>query len=172
MQFPTCDTALFIVNSDVAGLESGNYALVRLTEIVGMDCVEPPPPDGPPPEEHPEITPGLWTAEGVCFFVDADGTQIIDSDQCDAGKSFSARVDGVEIPETLNPSCNANVVCNGAWPIVDALDEFGRPIKKLTCVNADGGIGLIEFHNNTNEALGYVYVVEAVRLTCKAFGTI
>ena len=165
VQFMTCDSALFNVTSNVAGLESGNYSLVRLTAIVGMDCVEPPPPDGPPPEEPPEITPGLWTAEGVCFFVDADGKQIVDNDQCDNGKSFSARVDGVEDPATLDPSCKAYVVCNGAWPIVDALDEFGRPYKRLTCVNADGGIGLVEFQeefiDNVTEVKGYIYAVEA-----------
>ena len=165
VQFPSCDSALFNVQSNVQGLESGNYSLVRATGLVGVDCVEPPPPDGPPPEEPPEITPGLWTAEGVCFFVDADGTQIIDSDQCDEGKSFSARVDGVEVPATLDPSCKAYVVCNGAWPIVDKLDWALRPFKQATCVNADGGIGLIEFWeefiDNVTEVKGYIYAVEA-----------
>ena len=168
VQFPTCDSALFNVQSNDPVLASGNYSLVRLTDLVSLDCVEPPPPDGPPPEEPPEITAGLWTAEGVCFFVDADGKQIVDSDQCDNGKSFSARVDGVEDPATLDPSCKAYVVCNGAWPIVDALDEFGRPYKRLTCVNADGGIGLIEFWeefiDNVTEVKGYIYAVEALGL--------
>ena len=33
VRFPTCDTALFAVQTDV-GLQNGNYSLVRLTEIV------------------------------------------------------------------------------------------------------------------------------------------
>jgi hypothetical protein len=50
VRFPTCDTALLGVTSNVEGLESGSYSLVRLTEIVGMDCIEPPPPSPPPPD--------------------------------------------------------------------------------------------------------------------------
>ena len=159
VQFPTCDSALFSVNSNVQGLESGNYSLVRLTEIVGMDCVEPTPPDVPPPGPAPEVTPGLWTGDGVCFFVNAEGTKIEDSDQCDNGKSFSARVDGVEVPTNNYPPCNANVLCNGAWPIVDQTY-----FKQATCINADGGIGVITFAEDPVGEVAFIKVVEAIGL--------
>jgi hypothetical protein len=164
VQFPTCDSALFNVQSNDPVLESGNYSLVRLTDLVSLDCVEPTPPDVPPPGPAPEVTPGLWTGNGVCFFVDADGTQIVDSDQCDNGKSFSARVDGVEVPDDNYPPCNAYVVCNGAWPIVDEIGITQTPYKQATCINADGGIGVITFAEDVVGEAAFIKVVEAIGL--------
>ena len=149
VQFPSCDSALFSVTSNVAGLESGSYSLVRLTELVGMDCVEPPPPGAPPPGSPSEITPGLWTAEGVCFFVNAEGTKIVESDQCDNGKAFSGNAVGIEVDRDgdVGPdACNVNVPCDGAWDIEPWTDEYtGFTFGRAICVNEVGGIARINF---------------------------
>lgn len=149
VQFPSCDSALFNVNSNVAGLESGTYSLVRLTEIAGMDCVEPPPPSEPPPSPpEGDITPGLWTGEGVCFFVNAEGTKIVESDQCDQGKAFSGDIPGVEVDidgRVDEDDCDSNVACGAAWDIYDSTSQQGVTIPQAQCVNELGGIGLIKF---------------------------
>lgn len=148
-RFPTCDTALFNVQSNVQGLESGSYSVVRLTEIVGMDCTEPPPPDTqPPPPPGTGISPGMWTAEGVCFFVNAEGTKIIETDECDQGKSFSADIPGLEVDidgKLEGDVCDSNVACGAAWDIYESTNEQGVTITQAHCVNEVGGIGLIKF---------------------------
>jgi hypothetical protein len=155
VQFPSCDSALFKVQSNVQGLESGSYSLVRLTEIVGMDCVEPPPPAPPPPDEPTEITPGLWTGQGVCFFVkeEGEGLFIDASDECDNGKSFSGDAPGTIInltpyslgnPDTQEP-CNAELTCVGSWSITDSEDPYDGAAQETTCLNSIGGIGKIKF---------------------------
>ena len=149
VRFPTCNTALFNVNSNVQGLESGSYSLSRLTEIVGMDCVEPPPPDTqPPPSPGTDITSGLWSGDGVCFFVNSEGTKIVESDQCEQGKSFSGDIPGVEVDidgKLEGDVCDSNVACGAAWDIYDSTSEQGVTITQAHCVNELGGIGLIKF---------------------------
>ena len=155
VRFPTCDTALFNVQSNVQGLESGSYSLVRLTEIVGMDCTEPPPPDTqPPPPPGTGITSGLWTGDGVCFFVNAEGTKIVESDQCDQGKSFSGDIPGLEVDidgKLEGDVCDSNVACGIAWDIYETTSAQGVTISQAHCVNEFAGIGLIKFVSG-NEA--------------------
>ena len=113
VRFPSCDRAYFMVQSNVQGLESGNYSLARLTEIVGMDCTDPPPAAGE------TVTPGQWTGEGVCFFVNTEpsggfppGTRIQTNDLCN-GFSIEAEVPGVEvdIKGETGPACQAKAEC-------------------------------------------------------------
>jgi hypothetical protein len=137
VRFPTCDSALFSVQSNVAGLESGSYSLVRLTEIAGMDCTDPP----PPPVEG-QITAGLWEGEGVCFFVNAEGTKLVESDLCDNGNAFSADRPGFEGDfngKLDGDACVVDVACDTAWGI-----KFGDFIE-AHCINDLGGIGRIVF---------------------------
>ena len=160
VRFPTCDTALFGVTSNVEGLESGSYSLVRLTEIVGMDCIEPPPPGPPPPDGG--ITPGLWTGPNACFFVNAEGTKIVESDLCDAGNSLSVSIQGLEvdIDGISNPSgCNAVVACDLAWDIV-TVEENGSEFQQVTCINDIAGIGNVVFNPFEAEATIDVYELQ------------
>ena len=151
VRFPTCDSALFSIQTDSTqtSLQSGSYSLVRLTELVSVDCVEPPPPDTEePPTPGTGITPGLWTGLGVCFFVNSDGTEIVESDECDAGKAFSANIPGgqVDLDANFNPDvCDASVVCEGSWPIVTSQDANGYSYTQAICANSAGGIGEIRF---------------------------
>ena len=162
VRFPTCDSALFSVQSNVAGLESGNYSLVRITEIVGMECVEPPPPDTPEPPPAGGITSGMWTGQlgesVVCFFVNEEGTRIIETDECDQGKAFSAEIDGIEIDidGKQNPdTCVSSVVCGAAWDIV-TINEGGVEYQQVICANEVGGIGQVIFDtSNRGRARAY-----------------
>ena len=113
VRFPSCDRAFFMVQSNVQGLESGDYSLARLTELVGMDCTDPPPATGE------TVTPGQWTGEGVCFFVNTEpsggfppGTRIQANDLCN-GFSVEAEVPGVEvdIKGETGPACQAKAEC-------------------------------------------------------------
>ena len=153
VQFPTCDSALFNVNSNVQGLESGSYSLVRATSLVGVDCVEPPPPDTEkPPPPGTGITAGLWTGLGVCFFVNPEGTMIVESDECDVGNAFSADIPGVQVDldGKLKPDlCDASVVCDGAWPITTTEDANGVRTTQTICANLAGGIGEIRFNTGS-----------------------
>ena len=158
VRFPTCDSALFSVNSNVSGLESGSYSLVRLTDLVSVDCIEPPPPAPPPPDGG--ITSGLWTGPNTCFFVNAEGTKIVESDSCDVGNALSADAPGLEvdIDGNSNPeTCNAKVVCDSAWDIV-TVEENGSEFQQVTCLNdASGAIAKVIFNPYEEEATVDVY---------------
>jgi hypothetical protein len=146
VRFPTCDTALFTVRTNVA-LESGDYSLVRLTEIVGMDCTD------SPPESDPSGSAGLWIGPGICFTVNPEGTAIIESDLCDNGKAFSGEILGVEVDANGNAEadeCQAKVICNGVWPIRD---------QRVSCGNETGGLVIIYFNSDTQAT---VEVIEGV----------
>ncbi|MDH3902926.1 MAG: hypothetical protein OEU84_08530 [Xanthomonadales bacterium] len=135
------------MNSNVPGLESGTYSEVRLTTLVGMNCVEPPPPDAPPPANETGITSGLWTGLETCFFVNAEGTKIVETDECDVGNAFSADIPGVQIDidgKAKPDLCDASVTCDGAWPIT-TKEENGVTLTQVICTNDTGGIGEIQF---------------------------
>jgi hypothetical protein len=124
VRFPTCDTALFSVQTS-GSLPSGDYSLIRLADVEGVDCTEPPdPPTG--------LTPGRWAGAGVCFTVSQDGTSIIGGNlsTCDAQSAFDSNLDGI-----TNEQRNCKVVakCEGVWPIEDG---------KFTCVNFGLGLGV------------------------------
>ena len=164
VRFPTCDSALFDVQSNVPGLESGSYSEVRITEIVGVNCVEPEPPGTPEPPPEGGITSGLWTGQvddsEVCFFVNEEGTKIIETDECDQGKAFSAEIDGIEIDIDghQNPdACVASVVCDAAWDIEERNEGTGVSYLQVICVNDAGeGIGQVIF-DTASEGIARAY---------------
>ena len=132
VRFPTCDSALFSIQSDGA-LESGDYSLVRLTNIEGVDCTEPPePPTG--------LTTGTWRGSGVCFHVSADGNSIIggETSGCDAQMAFDANLDGIT-NELRN--CKSSPSCEGIWPIVEG---------RFTCLNSQGELATGTFTSPTS----------------------
>ena len=134
--FPTCDTALFSVQPD-GPLEAGDYSLVRVTNVEGVGCTEPPeqPPSG--------ITAGKWSGgagTGVCFMVNSEGTHIIGGNlsECDAQAAFDSNLDGVS--NELN-DCKVTAQCEGKWPIVDG---------KFECLNELGQLAFGTFTSNTS----------------------
>ena len=123
VRFPTCDSALFYVLSNV-GLESGNYSLVRITSIEGINCVEP---SDPPPVEG--YTPGRWDGDGVCFNVAQDGMSITGvGSSCANGAAFAANLFGVSED---TGDCGVEFGCAGPWPIEDG---------SFACTNGDGDL--------------------------------
>jgi hypothetical protein len=126
--FPSCDVAMFDLRSNDPTLESGIYPLRRLTEIVGMDCMDPPPAPGE------MVTPGQWTGEGICFFVNTEdregaepGTDIEDSDLCN-GFSVDADIAGVEVnlKGETGEACQATIQCQGTYGInLPGPDSYG-----------------------------------------------
>lgn len=141
VMFPTCDTALFSVQSNGA-LQSGDYSLIRLTSVKGVGCTEPP---EPPPENFPS---GRWQGMGgnVCFMVSEDGTEIFGGDlsTCNAQSAFDSNLDGIS---NEGRECTVNVGCEGVWPIVDG---------KFTCFNDAGQLATGEFTSATS-ARGTTY---------------
>lgn len=133
VQFPTCDTALFALESDVA-LPSWSYSLQRLTSVDGVGCVEPPPSGGP------SITPGLWSGPGVCFMVSSDGTRIEGGNlsECGVQAAFDSELDG-----TTNEfdDCKVTTACEGVWPIVAG---------KFSCMNLTGELAVGHFTSSTS----------------------
>lgn len=137
VQFPTCDTALFAIESD-GTLSSGSYSLQRLTSVDGVGCVEPPP--EPPPSGGPSITPGLWSGPGVCFMVSNDGTRIEGGNlsECGVQAAFDSELDG-----TTNEfdDCKVTASCEGVWPIVAG---------KFSCANKSGELVTGKFNSSTS----------------------
>jgi hypothetical protein len=106
-RFPTCDSGLFSVNSDVA-LPSRDYSTVRLTDIEGVDCNDPPPEQSQPT--------GLWQGEGVCFNVSVDGTSITEvGSLCTADAAFDSNLsNGIN---NDGEECDVEADCEGVWEI-------------------------------------------------------
>ena len=151
VRFTTCNSATFQIqtNSQVTNLPSGTYALVRLTDIRGIECTDSPPapPPEPPPDPEGGVTPGLWTGPGGCFFVNEEGNRIIESDACDEGKALSLEAPGFEVDidgDWEEDSCQANVVCGGAWNIYFETDYAGAE-----CVNESGSTANVYFSSPT-----------------------
>ena len=135
-KFPNCDTALFSIQSDGA-LQSGDYSLVRLTEVVGVECKEPvDPPSG--------ITTGTWSGFGVCFHVSADGNSLVggESSGCSAQSAFDSNLDGIT---NEFKDCKVTAKCEAKWPIRDG---------KFYCVNEVGEMAIGTFDSD-NSASGW-----------------
>ena len=144
VQFTSCTTALFAVEPNDPALESYQFTTVRLTTITGMDCT-----DELYQDPDAGITSGLWTGvPGGCFFVNEEGTKIVESDLCDDGKALSAEVPGIEININGRPNlqnCQANVICDGAWDIT--LQNDTTPV--VSCTAGAGGTATIWFRSAT-----------------------
>ena len=132
VRFPTCDTALFSVVTEV-GLQNGNYSLIRLTDIEGIDCTDPKPPTTGP-------YPGRWSGPGVCFNVSQDRLSIIGGELsgCDAQAAFDSNLDGIS---NEGRNCKVTASCEGVWPIVDG---------KFSCVNKLGELAVGTFSSTTS----------------------
>ena len=125
-RFPSCDTAAFSVATESEEFESGSYSLLRLTDIEGIECIDPP--------TAPEaVTPGKWEGSGVCLNVSQDGKSVtIDGSTCENGASWTGDSDGLtDVPA----GCDFTVACAGTHPIA----EDGTWACGLV-----GGIGLVE----------------------------
>lgn len=132
VRFPTCDTALFAIDSDGV-LESNDYSLNRLTTIEGVGCTE-------PPDAPTGLASGGWVGAGVCFNVNEEGTHIIGGNlsACDAQATFDSNLEGVSNEAR---ECNVTASCEGTWPIVDG--EF-------YCVNELGEMAIGTFTSTTS----------------------
>jgi hypothetical protein len=136
VKFPTCDTALFQVNSSQAGgLPGGSYPLVRITKIEGISCIEPTPP--PPAQGY---TPGTWRGTGVCFNVGQDGLTLTEvGSTCDGNAAFDSRIDtGIS---DGGIGCSVTAECDGVWPIVDG---------KFACTGELGTLAIGTFSSATS----------------------
>ena len=135
VRFPTCDTALFSVQPDGA-LQAGDYSLVRITSVVGVGCVEPPP-EKPP--SGPTFTPGRWSGAGVCFMVSEDGKNIFGGNlsECDLQTAFDSNLDG---QTNEFEDCKVTASCEGIYPI----DEYGN----FTCFNELGELATGRIYPN------------------------
>jgi hypothetical protein len=146
VRFPTCDTALFSVAVEPAvGLSGGSYSLIRLTDIEGVTCVE-------PPSAPTGITPGHWAGLGVCFMVSEDGMSIRGGElsECDAQNAFDSNLDGVS--NELN-ECNVTADCELTWDIVNG---------SFACVNNTGTLAIGTFSSRTS-ASGFAFEPEGGR---------
>lgn len=145
VQFTSCTTALFSVESNIPELEDFEFTGLRLTTVTGTSCV-----DELYQDPDAGITSGLWTGvPGGCFVVNEEGTAIVESDLCDDGKALSAEVPGIEININGRPNpqtCQANVICEGAWQISND-NAGGTPT--VSCTAGAGSAATIFFRSAT-----------------------
>lgn len=110
VRFTDCSNG-FMTYASSTGFGTGTIPLVRLTSLIQVECVDPDPPT------TPQITPGRWSGNGVCFHVSSDGETISEvGTTCGGKKAFDSDVPG-ETP--VGEDCDANAECHGVWPIVD-----------------------------------------------------
>ena len=118
-RFTSCNTAIFQVRNNV-GFEDGDYPSTRLTEVVGIECIDQPPPntDG--------VEPGKWVEDGVCLFVGADGkTLTSESSTCTNSASVWLNITGNELDYNgVGGSCLLDVSCLGEAPIAEKDGYF------------------------------------------------
>jgi hypothetical protein len=127
--FPNCDSGMFQVLTDV-GLANGNYGVVRLTDIKGIECHDPEPP-------QQAYTPGRWKGPGVCFYVAPDGLSITQTGStCEPAKAFDSNLNGLN--NDLN-DCGVEAECVGKWTINNGT---------FNCVSEAGTLAIGNFLSN------------------------
>jgi hypothetical protein len=132
--FPNCDSGMFQVVTDV-GLANGNYGVVRLTDIKGIECHDPDPP-------QQAYTPGRWKGQGVCFYVAPDGLSITATGStCDEGLAFDSNLQGLN--GNAN-TCGVEAECRGKWTINNGT---------FNCVSEAGTLAIGNFAS-ANSATG------------------
>lgn len=149
VRFPSCKSALFQVRTN-GDLEDGDYGLVRLTDIVGIECSDAPPstPEG--------VTPGEWhqgDSSSPCMWVAEDGKFLTTvGSQC-AGFAFWFDNDsGTKVDSEGN-------VIPGACPVFDAECDSAVAISAdgyFSCVTRQGGLVEGQFTSATH-AYGTAY---------------
>ena len=84
----------------------GSYSMVRVTDIEGLDCIDPP----------PDHEAGRWAGNGVCFNVAQDGKTITpEGSSCANGTSAWTNLNGVN----EEGDCDVQVTCAIIRPIED-----------------------------------------------------
>jgi hypothetical protein len=137
VRFPTCDTALFQIATEMGVPQGGSYSLIRLTDIEGIECNDP-----APEQSYPA---GRWDGDGVCFNVAEDGMSITGAGStCANGAAFAANMFGVSED---TGDCAVEFECPSVWPIEDGSFE---------CLNADGDLVIGQF-NSFNSASGLAF---------------
>ena len=118
-RFTSCNTAMFQVRNNV-GFEDGDYPTSRLTDIVGVECVD------PPPSNTDGVETGKWVAEGVCLFVSEDGKHLnSENSTCPDGASVWLNIQGTELDiNAVGGNCVFNASCLGEWPIIEEDGYF------------------------------------------------
>ena len=118
-RFTSCNTALFQVRNNVE-FEDGDYPTTRLTDIVGIECVD------PPPSNSDGVETGKWVADGVCLFVGEDGKHLTpDNSTCPDSDSMWLDIQATEVDiNGLGGSCVFNASCMGEWPINEENGHF------------------------------------------------
>jgi len=130
VSFPNCDAGILSVVTDQGvGLANGTYSVIRLTDIKGIEC------NDPPPEQA--YTPGRWTGPGVCFNVSADGLRVTDiGSTCDQGHAFDSNLDGIS---NNIEDCGVEASCEHDWEIKDGT---------FNCVSELGTLAIGKFNPN------------------------
>ena len=106
--FQTCDQGNMTYTSSV-GFPSGSIALTRLTNVVNVNCVE-------PPVDTTPVTPGKWVGPGVCLYVAEDGLSITsEGSTCSGGHAFKATLPGIPVGGGLD--CTMSVICPDTYAI-------------------------------------------------------
>jgi hypothetical protein len=136
-RFPDCDSALFQMATEGGVPQGGSYALIRLTDIEGIEC------NNPPPDQS--FPAGKWDGDGVCLNVAEDGNSITGvGSGCANGTAFWSNLNGVSED---TGDCNVELACAGEWPIEDG---------GFACVNSEGDLVIGEF-SSSNSASGLAF---------------
>jgi len=108
LRFQTCEQGNMSYTSSI-GFGSGSIALTRLTNVVAVNCVE-------PPVETAPVKPGKWIGPGVCLYVAEDGLSITsEGSTCSGGHAFKATVPGIPVGGGLD--CSVSVICPDTYAI-------------------------------------------------------
>ena len=127
LRFQTCDQGNMTYTSSI-GFGSGSIALTRLTIVVNVNCVEPPP-------ETEAVTPGKYTGPGVCLYVADDGLSITsEGSTCPGGAAFKADLQGERLGGSL--ACDVTVICPDTYAIYPTNAQTPQPA--FDCVDIAG----------------------------------
>ena len=145
LAFQNCSSGLLSYASSV-GFGSGAIELTRISSLVQVQCIDPPPPSGT------GITPGRWTGPGVCFNVSDDGRTVTSSQSlCDSSRAFDSDINSVD---QNGSSCDAEVECDGVFAIIDngftCTNKEGREIAVGSFVNGNSAAGAAQETENTS----------------------
>lgn len=156
VRYPDCNTAMFSIATN-GELPNQDIAMVRLTDPVGIDCVN--------EASNPTFDSQKWEGVGTCFYVNEAGDALTDEGStCPNGGAVWFERPGVEVDLGDNQldACEADVTCTGVWSIVNGA---------ASCTNQAGGIVLVTFRSSTNADLEAWQGLNGGGTSCIAAGT-
>ena len=145
-RFTGCNTAMFQVRTNGA-LEDGDYPAVRLTNVVGIECTDPP----PKPPEGEGVTEGEWGDGTITCMNVAPGGKSLTSTNSPCPEGAAIFLDRKGLFVNADGDVDLNVCVTNIWCTGNVSFTSEGTFQ---CTTANNGI-IEGFFNSKTDMYGY-----------------